>query len=157
MRKLFFGAALAALATVTSIPAAQAQPYAWGGRNYCWYDGGWHGPGYYWCGYRWRHGYGWGGGWGWHGWGHGYRHGYYRGGYHGGYHGGRHGGWHGGGGHGGYRGGHHGGEYRDDYILHGLSTPKRFGLKGCAKKALARCYAGQGLFAQLTVTSKAQR
>ena len=29
-----------------------------------------------------------------------------------------------------------GGEYRDDYILHGLSTPKRFGLKGCAKKAL---------------------
>jgi hypothetical protein len=38
------------------------------GRNYCWYDGGWHGPGFYWCGYAWRRGYGWGGGSGWRGW-----------------------------------------------------------------------------------------
>ena len=22
-----------------------------GGQNYCWYDDGWHGPGFYWCGY----------------------------------------------------------------------------------------------------------
>ena len=38
------------------------------GRNYCWYDGGWHGPGFYWCGYGLRVGYGWGGPWGWNGW-----------------------------------------------------------------------------------------
>jgi hypothetical protein len=46
-------------------PLEQAQ-YFWGGRNYCWYSDGWHGPGFYWCGYRWREGYGWGGGHGWH-------------------------------------------------------------------------------------------
>ncbi len=57
--------------------------YVWGGRHYCWYDGGWHGPGFYWCGYAWRHGYGWGGGYGWRGWHGGGRHG-------GGYYGGRH-------------------------------------------------------------------
>jgi hypothetical protein len=43
--------------------------FFWGGRNYCWYPGGWQGPGYYWCGYAWRRGYGWGGPIGWHGWG----------------------------------------------------------------------------------------
>ncbi len=74
--------------------------YLYGGRNYCWYSGGWRGPGYYWCGYAWRRGYGWGGpfgwhGWSWHSWHGGY--GYHGGGYHGGgYHGG--GGFHGGGG-----------------------------------------------------------
>lgn len=45
----------------------QAQ-FAFGGRNYCWYDAGWHGPGFYWCGYAYRRGQGWGGGHGWHGW-----------------------------------------------------------------------------------------
>jgi hypothetical protein len=73
-------------------PVEKAQ-FFWGGNNYCWYPLGWHGPGWYWCGYAWNRGYGWGGGYGWHGW---------RGG-------GR--GWHGGGGHGGghYHGG--GGHY----------------------------------------------
>jgi hypothetical protein len=74
----------------------QAQ-YLWGGRNYCWYPGGWHGPGWYWCGYAWRRGWGWGGPYGWHGW---YWHGR---GWHGRY------GWHGGydrGWHGGHRGWH---------------------------------------------------
>lgn len=32
---------------------------------------GWLGPGWYWCGYAWRSGYGWGGPWGW-GWGRGW-------------------------------------------------------------------------------------
>ena len=64
--------------------------YAWGGQNYCWYPGGWQGPGWYWCGYAWRRGFGWGGGEGWHGW--------HGGGWHGG-------GWHGGGWHHGH-GGH---------------------------------------------------
>lgn len=60
-------------------------PFVWGGHNYCWYPGGWHGPGWYWCGYDEREGYGWGGGEGWHGWHHGG---------HGGPHGGPHGGHH---------------------------------------------------------------
>ncbi|HEY2177936.1 MAG TPA: hypothetical protein VGH15_05085 [Caulobacteraceae bacterium] len=46
----------------------QAQ-FVYGGRNYCWYPGGWHGPGYYWCGYAYRRGFGWGGPRGWNGWG----------------------------------------------------------------------------------------
>jgi hypothetical protein len=68
--------------------------YAWGGRNYCWYPGGWRGPGWYWCGYAWRSGFGWGGGYGWHGWRGGWaRGGWGRGGWgHGGWHGGH--GWH---------------------------------------------------------------
>ncbi len=69
---------------------AVGAPYVWGGRNYCWYPGGWRGPGWYWCGYAYRRGYGWGGGAGWHGWyygdrrGHGRPHGH-RGGPHGGH------------------------------------------------------------------------
>jgi hypothetical protein len=38
------------------------------GRDYCWYPDGWHGPGFYWCGYAWRSGFGWGGPIGWRGW-----------------------------------------------------------------------------------------
>jgi hypothetical protein len=46
----------------------QDAQFLWGGRNYCWYDGGWRGPGWYWCGYAYRRGLGWGGPVGWHGW-----------------------------------------------------------------------------------------
>lgn len=49
-------------------PALEETQWVWGGRNYCWYPGGWHGPGYYWCGYAWRSGWGWGGPLGWNGW-----------------------------------------------------------------------------------------
>jgi hypothetical protein len=42
--------------------------YRYAGREYCWYDDGWRGPGFYWCGYRLRTGFGWGGPQGWHGW-----------------------------------------------------------------------------------------
>jgi hypothetical protein len=49
-------------------PALDPVQFVWAGRNYCWYDGGWQGPGWYWCGYPWRRGYGWGGPYGWHGW-----------------------------------------------------------------------------------------
>ncbi len=52
-------------------PVTEAQ-YAyvryWRGRRYCFYWDGWQGPGWYRCGYEWRHGYGWGGNPGWHGW-----------------------------------------------------------------------------------------
>jgi hypothetical protein len=36
--------------------------------RYCWYWDGWRGPGWYWCGYEWRDGFGWGGAYGWEGW-----------------------------------------------------------------------------------------
>ncbi|VTZ50777.1 conserved exported hypothetical protein [Methylocella tundrae] len=49
------------------LPLDEAQ-FVWGGRRYCWYPGGWRGPGWYWCGYAWRRGFGWGGGAGWRGW-----------------------------------------------------------------------------------------
>jgi hypothetical protein len=42
--------------------------FVFGGRRYCWYDDGWQGSGWYWCGYPWRSGLGWGGGEGWNGW-----------------------------------------------------------------------------------------
>jgi len=48
-------------------PIEQAQ-FIWGGRRYCFYFDGWHGPGWYWCGYAFRRGFGWGGPEGWHGW-----------------------------------------------------------------------------------------
>jgi hypothetical protein len=48
--------------------------YIYGGRRHCWYNNGWNGPGWYWCGYAGRAGYGWGGprgwnSWAWSGWG----------------------------------------------------------------------------------------
>jgi hypothetical protein len=52
----------------------KAQVYYYRGRRYCWYNDAWRGPGWYQCGYAWRHGWGWGGPWGWHGW----RHPHYR-------------------------------------------------------------------------------
>jgi hypothetical protein len=50
--------------------------FFYGGRNYCWYLNGWRGPGYYWCGFNYRRGFGWGGGVGWNGWGGGWRDGW---------------------------------------------------------------------------------
>jgi len=59
--------------------------YVWAGRNYCWYDG-WHGPGWYWCGYGWRRGFGWGGPEGWRGWHYGRGPGWHDRGWHHGWH-----------------------------------------------------------------------
>ena len=84
---------------------AEAQ-FIFGGRNYCWYDNGWRGPGWYWCGYELRRGFGWGGGVGWNNWHHRPGHGgHHRPGHGGGGHRPGHG--HGGGGH--HRPGHGGG------------------------------------------------
>lgn len=66
MRKFLLGTTSAIL--LACAWPAEAQLYVWGGHNYCWYGEGWRGPGWYWCGYRLRRGYGWGGGYGWHGW-----------------------------------------------------------------------------------------
>lgn len=90
MRNWLYGAAGALLAAgLMSASGAQAAPmsadglrtaaqemnlkqdvqYFYGGRRYCFYPDGWRGPGYYWCGYAWRRGFGWGGPMGWRGWG----------------------------------------------------------------------------------------
>ena len=50
-------------------PLQEIQYYVYRGRRYCFHPDGWQGPGYYWCGYAWRHGLGWGGPMGWRGWG----------------------------------------------------------------------------------------
>jgi hypothetical protein len=47
----------------------KTQVYFWNGRRYCFYPDGWQGPGWYWCGYAWRRGFGYGGAVGWRGWG----------------------------------------------------------------------------------------
>lgn len=56
--------------TIDVAPPIEDAQFAWGGRRYCWYFDGWRGPGWYWCGYHWRRGFGWGGPSGWHGWRH---------------------------------------------------------------------------------------
>ena len=102
---------------ISGVYTAQDRPmllkaqFYWGGRHFCFYENGWNGPGFYWCGYAWRHGWGWGGPVGWHGWGRGYGHrGYYRGGWNNYYHTG----------HGNYRGGnHHGGGWNRGSVGHG--------------------------------------
>jgi Chaperone of endosialidase len=55
-------------AGLQGIDITRTVQYAWGGQNYCWYDDGWNGPGWYWCGQYLSPGIGWGGGYGWHGW-----------------------------------------------------------------------------------------
>jgi hypothetical protein len=90
-------------AAVDTLKLTENVQYFWGGHNYCWDDDGWNGPGWYWCGYEGRRGYGWGGGYGWgagRGW---------RGGGHGGHGGHGGGGGMGGGGGGGMGGGGGGG------------------------------------------------
>jgi hypothetical protein len=59
------GATRAAADNVNIVESVQ---FIWLGRDYCWYDDGWQGPGWYWCGYEFRRGLGWGGGYGWHNW-----------------------------------------------------------------------------------------
>jgi hypothetical protein len=55
-------------AAADSFDAVVNGSYVWRGRRYCWYDHGWKGAGWYWCGYAQRPGFGWGGGAGWHQW-----------------------------------------------------------------------------------------
>jgi hypothetical protein len=53
-------------------PIERVQYFFFDDEDYCWYDDGWNGPGWYWCGYAWSQGFGWGGPYGWNGWGGGY-------------------------------------------------------------------------------------
>ena len=50
-------------------PVEESQYYTFDDNDYCWYDEGWQGPGWYWCDYEWESGVGWGGPYGWNGWG----------------------------------------------------------------------------------------
>ncbi len=51
-----------------SLNMVERAQFIWLGRNYCWYDDGWNGPGWYWCDQYLTPGIGWGGGYGWHHW-----------------------------------------------------------------------------------------
>ena len=51
-------------------PYAEPEYYWYSGRRYCWYDSGWHGGGWYWCGENFNRGVGWGGPIGWRFWHH---------------------------------------------------------------------------------------
>jgi hypothetical protein len=42
--------------------------FIYNGRQYCWHEDGWRGPGWYWCGRAYHEGVGWGGAYGWNGW-----------------------------------------------------------------------------------------
>jgi hypothetical protein len=91
MRKLVFVLASTATLSLAGIAAGHAMPLSAGsnaikdaadstdvveqtaayivrGRRFCFYFDGWHGPGWYRCGFAWRSGYGWGGTYGWMGW-----------------------------------------------------------------------------------------
>src|SRR5262249_52755567 len=59
------GSGKAALERIGVVEQAQ---YSYGGNDYCWYDDGWNGPGWYVCGQYTVRGVGWGGAAGWHGW-----------------------------------------------------------------------------------------
>lgn len=50
-------------------PVENVQYFSLGGSDYCWYSGGWNGPGWYECGDQASYGFGWGGSYGWNGWG----------------------------------------------------------------------------------------
>src|SRR5665647_982820 len=51
-----------------SLKLTENVQFFWSGHNYCWYDDGWNGPGWYWCDMYLQSGSGWGGGYGWHHW-----------------------------------------------------------------------------------------
>jgi hypothetical protein len=74
MSRWFLAFAAAAVIGTAAMPnKAEAQVYVYEGARYCFYPDGWHGPGWYRCGYRWRSGFGWGGAYDW-GVGFGWRH-----------------------------------------------------------------------------------
>lgn len=54
---------------IPGVPVGIGLPFFFGGHDHCWYDDGWRGPGWYWCGYGYRRGLGWGGPEGYNGWG----------------------------------------------------------------------------------------
>jgi hypothetical protein len=66
-------------AAADGLNIVESVQFIWLGHDYCWYDDGWNGPGWYWCGYAFNRGYGYGGGYGWHHWRGGHPRSYYQG------------------------------------------------------------------------------
>jgi hypothetical protein len=62
------GATGGARSAADAIDVTESVQFMFEGRRYCWYGGGWRGPGWYRCGFAWQRGLGWGGPQGWHGW-----------------------------------------------------------------------------------------
>lgn len=62
------GAADAIRAASDNGSIAEQVQFRFGGYDYCYYDDGWKGSGWYWCGYAHRPGFGWGGPIGWNSW-----------------------------------------------------------------------------------------
>jgi hypothetical protein len=56
--------------TIQGVNLVQKTEWVFGGHKHCWYDEGWHGPGWYWCGYAHKKDRGWGGPEGFQGWKH---------------------------------------------------------------------------------------
>jgi hypothetical protein len=63
-----FGSTSGLAVAADAVALTESVQYVYGGRRHCWYPDGWHGPGWYWCGYRLRRGLGWGGPAGWNSW-----------------------------------------------------------------------------------------
>lgn len=58
-----------AVAPLPPAPVVDTTVYVYGGRDYCWFEGGWNGAGWYVCDYGpWVRGSWWGGPAGWNGW-----------------------------------------------------------------------------------------
>src|SRR5258708_37281107 len=65
------GASSGVRAAVDGLKLTENVQFTYDGHGYCWYDDGWNGAGWYWCGYGNVSGSGWGGGYSWgvgHGW-----------------------------------------------------------------------------------------
>src|SRR5690242_20008198 len=62
------GAEAITRAAVATEPLQDVAVHVFRGRPYCFYFDGWHGPGWYRCGWAWRRGLGWGGIYGWNDW-----------------------------------------------------------------------------------------
>lgn len=67
------GASYGVRTAAGDLSMTQNAQFIYEGRRHCYYRNGWHGPGWYWCGYNFRRGRGWGGEQGWQGWNYGRR------------------------------------------------------------------------------------
>jgi Ricin-type beta-trefoil lectin domain len=56
--------------TIDQLATTEPEYYWYSGHRFCWYDSGWQGPGWYWCGENFNQGTGWGGPIGWRWWHH---------------------------------------------------------------------------------------
>jgi len=65
LKAILLAALLPFALPLAAVSSAHASGIIWQGREYCWYDTGWNGPGWYRCGFAKKPGRGWGGPQGW--------------------------------------------------------------------------------------------